>query len=339
MAPSAAFIVIFALLGTNMFGAEAGGGNAGLVGTDKYEQAGNECAAALSDDAYAQKQLEEHEIEIATAASDADPTSSSGSQQVLTPNEEGLLLVAAAKNGDLVKVKKLLAKKGVQVNFQNSDGKTPLIMAAEFSQLKIVVELLNTQHIKVDLRNNAGKTAYLVAAQNCYGKSEIVVALQVAKATTTLVDQWNNNAKDLGPHCDEALLGFELQLCSCSCHTTPEPWHAASAKQCTDINKNNRPPILNQVIEYLATPECCVGGNPKGKGYLAWACCDGWVEAALSGPKAREREEAERKKALKEAACKEPGEYLNAGEDSTRCCSGKTRSDGTWGRSSEVSCL
>jgi ankyrin repeat protein len=65
----------------------------------------------------------------------------------------------------LEKVKRLLKDKNIDVNLQNFDGDTPLMVAVEENNLDMVNALLQHPQINVNLRNNEGLTAFMIAME------------------------------------------------------------------------------------------------------------------------------------------------------------------------------
>ena len=88
-------------------------------------------------------------------------------------NAQGDDLINAAENGDLSRVKALLAK-GTEVNARNKNGATPLMMAA-YNGHRDVVEVLLDMGADVNAKNNVGMTALIAASYQ--GHVEVVQAL------------------------------------------------------------------------------------------------------------------------------------------------------------------
>jgi len=65
----------------------------------------------------------------------------------------------------LEKVKRLLKDKNIDVNIQNSEGTTPLMVAVKENNLDMVNALLQHPQINVNLRNNEGLTAFMIAME------------------------------------------------------------------------------------------------------------------------------------------------------------------------------
>ena len=83
---------------------------------------------------------------------------------VQAPAEKSIQLVNAAKDGDLDKVKDLIAE-GVDVDSKNKGGTTALMMAARFDNLDIV-EYLVEKGADVNAKNELGRSALYMAARN-----------------------------------------------------------------------------------------------------------------------------------------------------------------------------
>ena len=75
-------------------------------------------------------------------------------------------LVNAALIGDKVTVNQLLGK-GIDVNYQNPDGDTALMIASWKGHMGVVKRLLECKEITVNLKNTYdGNTALSMASQN-----------------------------------------------------------------------------------------------------------------------------------------------------------------------------
>jgi len=108
-------------------------------------------------------------------------------------NAQGDDLFNAAKNGDLPRVKSLLAK-GADVNAkQASDGATALIMASQEGHLDVVQVLLD-KGADVDAKANDGVPALLAAS--AYGHLNVVQAL-LAKGADVNAKRTNDGATAL----------------------------------------------------------------------------------------------------------------------------------------------
>ena len=90
-------------------------------------------------------------------------------------SEKGQALHDAASNGDVAKVKTLLAQ-GADVNYQNQYGRTALMKTALKGHVA-VVKLLLAQGADVNLKNKKGKTALSVAKNK-----EVIQLLKAAGA-------------------------------------------------------------------------------------------------------------------------------------------------------------
>ena len=93
-------------------------------------------------------------------------------------NAQGDDLINAAKNGDLPRVKALLAAKA-DVNAKSDDGFTALMMASEEGRLDVVQALL-AGNADANAKTAKGATALMMASLN--GDPKIVRALLAAKA-------------------------------------------------------------------------------------------------------------------------------------------------------------
>ncbi|MGD0201363.1 MAG: ankyrin repeat domain-containing protein, partial [Bryobacteraceae bacterium] len=93
-------------------------------------------------------------------------------------NAQGDDLINAAFNGDLPRVKALLAA-GSDVNAKRDDGATALMLASQYGRQEVVRALLDAQ-ADVNAKRGDGATALMVASQ--YGRQEVVRALLDAQA-------------------------------------------------------------------------------------------------------------------------------------------------------------
>ena len=66
----------------------------------------------------------------------------------------------AAENGHLDIVDSLLKKKGIDVNLQNVNGYTALMLATQRGHLDVVNRLLEENVIDVNIQDNDGNTAW-----------------------------------------------------------------------------------------------------------------------------------------------------------------------------------
>ncbi|TWR31636.1 ankyrin repeat domain-containing protein [Mucilaginibacter pallidiroseus] len=74
-------------------------------------------------------------------------------------------LFTAIQENDALAVKYLL-NKGANINAQDADGRTPLIIAASNGQERIARLLLCCSNPDVDVKDNNGNTALMLACQN-----------------------------------------------------------------------------------------------------------------------------------------------------------------------------
>jgi ankyrin repeat protein len=93
-------------------------------------------------------------------------------------------LLNASINGDLKLVKQILQEEKVNLDLQNKDEETALILASENSYTEIVKELIKAN---LDLQDKYG---YYTASENVH--TEIVKELIDAKANLDLQNIWKN---------------------------------------------------------------------------------------------------------------------------------------------------
>ena len=83
-------------------------------------------------------------------------------------NSEGKTpLITAAETGDTAIVE-LILEKGIDPNIQDKFGKTALIRAAEKGHTKAVSALLQNEHTKPNITDKFGKTALMYTTDNGY---------------------------------------------------------------------------------------------------------------------------------------------------------------------------
>ena len=105
-------------------------------------------------------------------------------------------LVSAAHNGNIALVQKLLDE-GVDVNIQDNEGYTALILASTYRHIDIVKLLLNSG-ANTNFQNNVGETALLLASLR--GRTDIARLLLTSGA--------NPNLRDND--------GFNVLMCGCN---------------------------------------------------------------------------------------------------------------------------
>ena len=77
-------------------------------------------------------------------------------------NQYGYVALHGACDYGHLECAKALLGAGADINKQDNDGWTPLMLAARNGKIEVVRELLK-RGAKKDLKNNAGKTAYKLA--------------------------------------------------------------------------------------------------------------------------------------------------------------------------------
>jgi ankyrin repeat protein len=96
-------------------------------------------------------------------------------------------LILATKNGDVHKIRELLAR-GANVNWKDSQGETPLMQAADLSTVRLLLE----EGANVDDKNNYGFTALIRASS--LGLSSVVKALLEKGANVDSKNKYGNTA-------------------------------------------------------------------------------------------------------------------------------------------------
>ncbi|MCF7900243.1 ankyrin repeat domain-containing protein [Candidatus Babeliales bacterium] len=106
------------------------------------------------------------------------------------------IFLDAAKNGKVQELNRLLrAHPNIDVNAQDSDGYTALMLAAYNGHDDCVTSLLDHPGIKVNAQTKNGYTALMCAAQN--GHAFCVTALIRAGASKGIKNRNGNTAYDL----------------------------------------------------------------------------------------------------------------------------------------------
>ena len=114
-------------------------------------------------------------------------------EQALTDGELaalGIMLIIAAKNGDLFTLNMLLGEGG-NINYRNEDGWTALMKAATSGRASAVQALIS-EGANIEARNKSGQTALMWAAGN--GHADVVQLLIAAGANIEARDNRRQTA-------------------------------------------------------------------------------------------------------------------------------------------------
>ena len=87
-------------------------------------------------------------------------------------------LIKAANRGELARVKEIvegMKTNGVDINHQDRDGDTALMMACNEGLAEVALELLKVDGLDVNLQNSDGETALIMACSN--GHTEVALEL------------------------------------------------------------------------------------------------------------------------------------------------------------------
>ena len=108
---------------------------------------------------------------FASFASSASFVSPASAKEVLKNQD----LITASRNGEIDKVKQLLEQEGIDVNVQNFEGYTALMLASMYGYADVVELLLEQEGIDVNAQNSNGYTALMWASR--FGHTDIVKLL------------------------------------------------------------------------------------------------------------------------------------------------------------------
>ena len=101
-------------------------------------------------------------------------------------------LLYAAKNNDIITIKRLLAKaEGININAKDKDGNTALMLAASLAKKDIIKALLDAG-ADVNVKNKQHNTALIIATW--HGQINLVVALLAKGADVNVKDKNGNTA-------------------------------------------------------------------------------------------------------------------------------------------------